>query len=131
LITVPNGITFDADGNVYCINTYDRNINRITPGGVVSTYATLPSGSGGFLGGSMVSVSGKIYVTSPDRNLIYQVSEGNVAVFAGSGTAGNADGQGTAATFNRPLGLTTNAAKTKLFSTTYEQANAALRVTEL
>jgi len=131
LITVPNGITFDGDGNLYCINTYNRNINRITPEGDVSTFATLPAGGGGFLGGSMVTVNGKIYVTSPDRNVIYQVTEGNVTVFAGSGAPGNADGQGTAATFTRPLGLTTNAAKTKLFSTTYEQANASLRVTEL
>lgn len=131
LITVPNGITFDGDGNLYCINTYNRNINRVTPAGDVSTYATLPAGSGGFLGGSMVWVNGKIYATSPDRNRIYQVSEGSVTVFAGSGTPGNTDGQGTAASFTRPLGITTNAAKTKLFSTTYEQANASLRVTEL
>ena len=131
LINVPNGMTCDADGNVYCINTYDRNINRITPSGEVSTYASLPSGGGGFIGGSMVSVNGKIYVTSPDRNVIYEVTQGSVAVFAGSGTAGNTDGQGTAATFNRPLGITTNPAKTKLFTTTYEQANASLRVTEL
>ena len=56
--------------------------------------------------GIVVDANGNSYVTDTKNHRIQKISPtGVVTNFAGSGTAGYADGNGTAATFNEPIGI--------------------------
>jgi len=56
--------------------------------------------------GIVCDASGIIYIADSGNDEIKKITPGGVAsVFAGSGTAGSADGQGAAASFSRPWGL--------------------------
>lgn len=106
----PEGITIDAAGNLYVTETYHNLIRKITPAGVVSTYAG--SGASGNANGPRLSASfkypndvvadasGNLYVADQGNNTIRKIaSDGTVSTFAGTGTAGNADGNAAIATF--------------------------------
>ncbi len=98
----PIGMDFDDDGNLYVGNYNNGNIFRISPGGEVTQLATIQS----FLGFLVLS-NGWLYATSYNRNEVYRLRPDGSAleVIAGSGSAGQADGQGTAASFNGPNGI--------------------------
>lgn len=51
---------------------------------------------------------GNVYIADRFNNVIRKLDRltGNVSTFAGSGTVGNADGQGTSASFKEPWGIT-------------------------
>jgi len=79
------------------------------------------TGSGGSANGTGTSASFNIpfgitsdgtnlYVAGQDSHKIRKIviSTGAVTTLAGSGTAGSADGTGTAATFNKPIAITTD-----------------------
>jgi len=54
----------------------------------------------------VVDATGVLYVTSASANVVYRIgTDGVVTNFAGSGTAGYLDGQGTAARLNDPRGI--------------------------
>jgi sugar lactone lactonase YvrE len=57
------------------------------------------------LRGIVVAASGTIYVTDATLNAVYAVSGTSVALIAGGGAAGFADGTGSAASFNGPNGI--------------------------
>lgn len=60
--------------------------------------------------GVAVDASGNVYVAEAENHRIRKVtSDGVVSTLAGSGTAGFADGSGTAAQFNSPRGITLDA----------------------
>jgi sugar lactone lactonase YvrE len=46
LFGVPQGAAVDIAGNVYIADTFNHTIRKITPGGVVSTFAGRPGASG-------------------------------------------------------------------------------------
>jgi len=113
----PSGLAVDGAGNIYVADLGNNKIRKITPGGVVTTVAgTGISGTqDGPVGiamfnqpyGVAVDPSGNIYVADWANNLIREITtSGVVKTIAGDGKAGFADGQGTAASFNRPFGLT-------------------------
>jgi sugar lactone lactonase YvrE len=109
----PYGIALDAQGNIYVCDNGNYCIRKITPAGVVSTFAG--SGFDGFADGDgavaqfsflpdiAIDSKGNIYVI--DRHRIRKItSAGVVSTLAGS-TGGFADGAGAEAKFYFPKGL--------------------------
>ncbi|MCL2760314.1 MAG: IPT/TIG domain-containing protein [Desulfuromonadales bacterium] len=116
----PYSIAVDADGNVYVADMNNNRIRKITSAGVVSTIAG--SGDLGFVNGTgtaaqfwnptgvAVDAAGNVYVADKGNNCIRKITPaGVVSTFAGSGTMGFADGAGTAAQFNQPVGVAVDA----------------------
>jgi sugar lactone lactonase YvrE len=104
----PAGIAVDSSGNIYVADAGNNEIRKVTPAGVVTTLAT------GFSGPEGVAVddsSGVVYVADTGHNQIAEIStSGTVTVLAGSGSAGAANGLGTAASFNGPAGVAVDSA---------------------
>lgn len=116
----PQGIAIDAAGTMYVADTTNNAIRKITQGGVVTTLAG--SGSSGFAngtgaaatfvqpGGVAVDTAGNVYVADSGNSVIRKVTQaGVVTTFAGNGTAGYANGNGTAAAFSSPRGVAVDA----------------------
>jgi sugar lactone lactonase YvrE len=113
---IPFGVATDAAGNVYVSDSGNDTIRRITPAGMVSTFAGAAGafgsadGAGSAArfsgpGGVAMEASGTLVVT--DNNTIRTVTPaGVVTTVAGSpGVYGNADGTGAAASFRQPSGV--------------------------
>ena len=112
----PYGVGADSAGNVYVADTGNEIIREITPGGVVSTLAG--SGSSGSVNATGTAASfftpagvaadsaGNVYVADTDNHMIRKITSGGVvSTLAGSGSAGSANGTGTAASFGLPEGV--------------------------
>jgi sugar lactone lactonase YvrE len=117
----PSGVTVDNSGNVYVADSGNNKIRKITPLGVVTTFA----GSGGFgsadgtgaaasfssPSGLTVDNSGNLYVADSSNNIIRKITPaGVVTTFAGSGYTGSNDSAGYRASFNIPTGLAVDSA---------------------
>jgi sugar lactone lactonase YvrE len=95
----PRGVAVDGSGNVYVADTGYSAIRKITPAGVVTTFAAASGPSA-----VAVDASGNLYVA--DRDWISKITPaGVVTTFAGN-LPGSADGTGSAAQFNSPSGVT-------------------------
>lgn len=118
----PDGLVTDAAGNIYVADTGNNTIRKITPAGVVTTLAGVAGSSGSTDGlgtaarfnrptGLAMDVPGNLYVADASNHTIRKITlAGQVTTIAGkAGTAGLADGNGTAARFNSPLFLTVDA----------------------
>jgi len=114
----PMGIAVDSNGNLYVADSPNDSIRKITPNGHVSTFAGSVNGTAGYADGTGTSArfngprdiaidpNGNLYVTDHYNNRIRKITpSGDVTTFAGSGTAGSADGSGTSAEFNAPYGI--------------------------
>jgi len=112
----PLGLVFDAAGNLY-IGEATR-IRRVSPNGLISTFAGGGDGTGEDVPalsaevGPAVSLAfdtaGNLYFVELDRNRVRRVSTaGRISTFAGTGQAGSTGdgGQSRQATLNRPLDL--------------------------
>ena len=114
----PSGITVDASGNLYIADAGNNEVRKITPGGLVSTFAGIFQAANGqgtaanfyHPRGITVDASGNVYVADRDNNEIRLITPaGLVSTFAGSITSGNVNGQVTVASFNAPSGLAIDA----------------------
>jgi len=112
----PYGVAVDTAGNIYVSDTNNNLIRKITPGGVVTTFAgsgrnTSTNGIGTSASfsnprGIAIDKSGNLYVADTGSNLIRKItSSGVVTTFAGSGSIGSINGIGTVASFNNPFGI--------------------------
>ncbi|WMW80542.1 hypothetical protein RF679_18165 [Undibacterium cyanobacteriorum] len=116
----PKGIAIDKDNNIFIADTNNGTIRKITPSGLVSTYA----GKAGSLGSTDGSINtalfssprslrfdkqGNLYVVEAANNVIRKISSaGIVSTVAGNANAVGAyvDGVGGIARFNFPRDIT-------------------------
>ena len=126
----PMGLAVDSSGNVYVADEANNLIRKITPTGVVSTFAG--SGSRGSTNGTgteasfngpigiALDSSGNVYVSDNGNHLIRKItSAGVVSTLAGTGSQGFENGEGTAASFYSPNGISVDSTGNVYVADTY------------
>jgi Streptogramin lyase len=112
----PYGIVFDQADNLYVVDNLNKKIRKIDPSGYVSTFAG--NGTASLIDGKgtdasfneptniAIDSSGNLYVSEYGSSSIRKITpDANVTTFAGTGSRGSNNGQGTSASFDRPYGL--------------------------
>lgn len=130
---VPCGVAVNTSGTVFVADRNNHRIRKITPAGVVTTFAGSEQGFADGIGaaaqfsapsGLAIDAAGVIYVADTGNNRIRKITpSGIVTTFAGS-TAGSANGVGTAAQFNYPCAVAVDASGTVFVADT---ANGLIR----
>ncbi len=116
----PAGVVVDASGNIYVTDYGNNLIRKITPTGLVSTFAG--SGNPGILDGTdslasfnlptgiTIDKDGNLFVTDQGSDLIRKITPGQVVTtIAGVDSAGSANGVGKQAAFFNPMGIVADA----------------------
>jgi sugar lactone lactonase YvrE len=119
----PQDLVADGAGNLYVVDSSNHTIRKITPAGVVTTFAGM-SGKPGRNDGIgktaqfnhpssiAMDMDGNLYVADTDNQTIRKITPGAVVTtVAGSpGSFGSLDGTGSAARFFNPQGVTVDGA---------------------
>jgi IPT/TIG domain/NHL repeat len=115
----PLGLAVDATGNIFVADYINSLVRKVTPAGVVTTFAgngfgltdgtgTAASFNGPF--GIAFDAAGNLFIGDYNNNAIRKITPAAVvSTFAGNGSAGNTDGTGAAARFNRPTQMAIDA----------------------
>jgi len=114
----PYGVATDSLGNIYVADRNSHTIRKITPAGVVSTLAgvpTVPGSSDGIGGvarfnypyGIATDRAGNVYVADRNNHIVRKITPaGVVSTLAGTARdSGSTDGIGAAASFDYPYGV--------------------------
>jgi sugar lactone lactonase YvrE len=107
----PRQLTLDRNGNLLVADTLDNTIRRVTPAGVVTTFAGTSGASGSGCAGSLLSgpvgvaadAAGNVYVSNEDSTICRIASSGSMSLFGN--TASSTDGD-----FFEPRGIAADAA---------------------
>jgi len=119
----PAGVAVDSADNTYVADTVNSTIRKITPAGVVTTFAGLAGSTGSANGtGSAARFNGPVAVTIDNIGNIFVADTNNstirkitparvVSTFAGlAGNDGSANGTGSTARFTFPSALAVDSA---------------------
>jgi hypothetical protein len=117
----PHGLAVDGQGDVYIADTGDHRVRKVSPDGIITTFAgtsvTGPptSGNGGPATSANMSPAdvavdgrGNVYIADYGNNLVREVTPGGtISTVAGIGTAGSSGdgGPATSAELNYPMGV--------------------------
>ena len=112
----PNGLVLDAQGNVYVSDYFNHVIRKVTPAGVVSTFAGTgtrgsvdgPGSTAQFMApeGLAIDAQGTLFVADFGGGRIRKITAaGVVSTLAGTGTKGQTNGPGNTAQFSGPTGI--------------------------
>ncbi|MFM9079591.1 MAG: immunoglobulin domain-containing protein, partial [Opitutaceae bacterium] len=137
---VPLGLAVDVSGNVFVADAKNSVIRRITPAGVVTTYAGAPSQFGSVDGpaanarfflpyGVAIDGDGNLYVADSGNHTIRKITAaGVVSTLAGAAMqSGFTDGAGSAARFNSPWSIAID--RSGVLHVSDNQNNAIRRIT--
>lgn len=115
---VPRAVVVDHDNNIILADSGNHTIRKITPTGIVTTLAGTPGSSGSANGtgsaarfntprGLALDANGNVYIADTSNHTVRKMTPaGVVTTLAGTpGSAGSADGTGSAARFNTLRGL--------------------------
>lgn len=121
----PRHIALDREGNLYVADVGNTAIRKITPAGVVSTFAGQirspaivdgvgPAARFASPTGIATDAAGNLYVTESTGHTIRKITpDGTVTTLAGvAGSPGSTDGSGAEARFNGPRGIAVDGAGT-------------------
>jgi len=126
----PRGLSLDSNSTIIIADSHNNKIRKITPSGVVSTYAGSTRGlENGGLGlakfyrpvDTAMDSEGNLYVADAKNHCIRKISaDGNVSTIAGSDPE-EADGNQSDSEFNYPSGIAIDAQRTIYVVDTYNQ----------
>ena len=134
----PYGVAVDPTGNIYVADAGNNTIRKITPGGVVSTFAGRDGSNAGAADGNgtnarfnnpsglAVDGAGNIYVSDTNNHTVRKITgAGAVTTLAGfAGAKGSSDGLGLSARFSGPTGISADRTGTLYVADT---GNATIR----
>jgi len=124
---LPSGITIDKDDNLYVADSLNNVIRKITPNGVVSTFAGVQGETGVYKNGAIneaifnepsdviIDNKGAFYITDSGNQVIRKIYNGQVTTISGSVNdkianteyieGGYSDGTPSEAKYNFPKGI--------------------------
>jgi sugar lactone lactonase YvrE len=108
-ISSPQGITIDAEGNLYVASSANSSIQRISPSGILTSFPLSSTNSNSLAGtpeGVAMDGQHNLYFTDLSKALVNRISaSGIITTFAGGSQNSNASGTGLYSGFEYPFGI--------------------------
>ena len=124
------GVAVAGDGTIYVADKDNHKIRKVTPNGVVTTFAGSTSGYAEGTGTAAqfsqpynvtVDANGNVYVADAGNHRIRKITSAGVVTTLAGGSQGDANGTGEAAQFYYPYGVAVDAAGNIFVADTFNQ----------